>query len=63
MLNKKIKTVIKFGGFYESIHSDLIDMQIEDYIEYTNQENNTLLNYDDYLKLYNLIFSILNSFI
>lgn len=48
MLNKKIKTVIKFGGFYESIHSDLIDMQIEDYIEYTNQENNTELNYDDY---------------
>tara|TARA_R110000824_G_scaffold374036_2_gene564504 strand:- start:352 stop:912 length:561 start_codon:yes stop_codon:yes gene_type:complete len=48
MLNKKIKTVIKFGGFYESIHSDLIDMQIEDHIEYYNQENNTSLNYDDY---------------
>ena len=48
MLNKKIKTVIKFGGFYESIHSDLIDYQIDDYIEYYNQENNTSLNYDDY---------------
>ena len=48
MLNKKIKTVIKFGGFYESIHSDLIDYQIDDYIEYYNQENNTELNYDDH---------------
>ena len=48
MLNNKIKTVIKFGGFYESIHSDLIDYQIDDYIEYYNQENNTSLDYDDY---------------
>ena len=48
MLNNKIKTVIKFGGFYESIHYDLIDMQIESYIEYNNQENNTSLDYDDY---------------
>ena len=48
MLNNKIKTVIKFGGFYESIHYDLIDMQIENHIECINQENNTSLDYDDY---------------
>jgi hypothetical protein len=48
MLNNKIKTVIKFGGFYDSIHYDLIDMQIENHIEYYNQENNTSLDYDDY---------------
>ena len=57
MLNNKIKTVIKFGGFYESIHSHLIDMQIESYIEYNNQDYNDYdFDYKDmemqYLKQY-----------
>jgi hypothetical protein len=32
----KIETVIKFGGFYESIHSAVIDSRIESYYEEGN---------------------------
>jgi hypothetical protein len=32
----KIETVIKFGGFYESIHSAVIDSRIESYYEKGN---------------------------
>ena len=45
----KIETVIEFGGFYESIHSDLIDDKIESYYE---DDDNPLYHEDniDYKK-------------
>ena len=47
-MQNQIKTVIKFGGFYESIHSSIIDNDIDSYIEYMNDDNDTELTYDDY---------------
>jgi len=53
-----MKTTIKFGGFYNSIHSDIIDNQIESYMESENQDrdrefkpenkNENHLSEDDY---------------
>ena len=48
MLNNKIKTVIKFGGFYDSIHSAIIDNDIESYIDIKNDCNDTDLTESDY---------------
>ena len=31
-MQKLIKTTVNFGGFYNSIHSDIIDSEIECYI-------------------------------
>lgn len=48
MLNNKIKTVIKFGGFYDSIHSAIIDNDIESYVYMENEYNDTDLTESDY---------------
>ena len=47
----KINTKIEFGGFYQSIHSDLIDRNIESYYEDGNYPE---YHYDniDYQKTY-----------
>ena len=47
-MQNQIKTVIKFGGFYNSIHSSIIDNDIDSYIEYMNDENDTELKEYDY---------------
>ena len=65
-----IQTTVNFGGFYNSIHSDIIDIYIED-MEYDWEA----VNYNDTYKIYsesyikalnnildtNLIFKALNS--
>ena len=47
-MQDQIKTIIKFGGFYNSIHSSIIDNDIDSYIEYMNDENDTELEEYDY---------------
>jgi len=47
-MQNQIKTVIEFGGFYNSIHSSIIDNDIDSYIEYMNDENDTELEEYDY---------------
>lgn len=70
MQNTNIKTVVNFGGFYESIHSDVIDNYIED-LEYDFENVNYKSTYkiyaEDYIKVLNnkldtnIIFKGLNS--
>lgn len=68
-----MKTVINFGGFYESYHSMNIDSIIEGYIENENYSNNTNKNvslfyfgdynfnykamHKEYIQAYALVFS------
>lgn len=47
MQNLTINTAINFGGFYNSIHSDMIDTYVEDY-EYNWED----VNYKDTFKSY-----------
>ena len=37
-----------FNGFYNTLFEDLIDNATDNAIEYYNEQNNTLLNYDDF---------------
>ena len=65
-----IKTNINFGGFYNSIHSDIIDIYIED-MKYNWEDVNYKATYKNYSESYikvlnnildtNLIFKALNS--
>ena len=65
-----IKTTVNFGGFYESIHSDIIDIYIEDR-EYNWEVVDYEATYKTYSKSYikvlnnildtNIIFKALNS--
>lgn len=45
---KENETRLEFGGFYESIHSEVIDNQIEYFIESENDLNDTNKQHDDY---------------
>jgi len=45
---KENETRLEFGGFYESIHSEIIDNHIEYFIESENDLNDTEKEYDDY---------------
>lgn len=70
MKNLIIETVINFGGFYNSIHSDMIDTYVEDY-EYNWEDVNYKSTYKNYAKDYikvlnnkldtNISFKSLNS--
>ena len=65
-----IETSINFGGFYNSLHSDIIESYIED-LEYNWEDVNYISTYNEYSKSYikvinnildtNLIFKALNS--
>ena len=65
-----IETNINFGGFYNSVHSDIIDSYVED-MEYNWEEINYIDTYKEYSKSYikvlnnildiNIIFKALNS--
>ena len=65
-----IETIVNFGGFYNSIHSDIIDTYIEDY-EYNWEDVNYKATYKEYSKSYikalnnildtNMSFKALNS--
>ena len=65
-----IKTNINFGGFYNSIHSDIIESYIED-MEYNWEDVDYTETYNEYSKSYikvlnnildtNIIFKALNS--
>lgn len=46
-----IETIVNFGGFYNSIHSDIIDTYIEDY-EYNWEDVNYKATYQEYTKSY-----------
>ena len=46
-----IETNINFGGFYNSIHSDIIDIYIED-MEYNWEDVNYGATYNEYSKSY-----------
>jgi hypothetical protein len=70
MKNLTINSSINFGGFYNSIHSDIIDTYIEDY-EYDWEKVNYISTYENYSKDYikvlnnildtNISFKALNS--
>ena len=65
-----IKTTVNFGGFYNSIHSDIIDTYVED-MEYNWENVDYISTYKEYSKSYikvlnnildtNIIFKALNS--
>ena len=65
-----IETTVNFGGFYDSIHSDIIDTYVAD-MEYNWEEVNYNDTYKIYSKIYiktlnnildtNIIFKALNS--
>ena len=65
-----IETTVNFGGFYNSIHSDIIDNYVED-LEYNWEEVNYEATYKTYSENYikalndilntNIIFKALNS--
>ena len=65
-----IKTTVNFGGFYNSIHSDILDTYIEDY-GYNWENVDYISTYKEYSKSYikvlnnildtNIIFKALNS--
>ena len=65
-----IKTTVNFGGFYNSIHSDIISTCVAD-MEYNWEELNYEATYNEYSKRYikvlnnildtNIIFKALNS--
>ena len=65
-----IKTTVNFGGFYNSVHSDIIDTYVED-MEYNWEDVNYNDTYNIYSKNYikalnnildtNIIFKALNS--
>lgn len=57
MQNLTINTNINFGGFYESIHSYVIDTYVEDY-EYDWEKVNYKTTYEIYVKDY---IKVLNS--
>ena len=59
-----MNTTIKFGGFYHSIHSAVIENSIDSYIEYMNDENNTDKNENDYNFDYSAMYQdYINQFI
>lgn len=51
MKNLIIETVVNFGGFYESIHSDIIDTYIE-MMEYNWEDVNYISTFEIYSKDY-----------
>lgn len=54
----KVQTFLPvFNGFYNTLFDDLIDNSTDNAIEYYNEQNNTLLYYDDFDFNYNLIMS------
>lgn len=54
----KVQTFLPvFNGFYNTLFEDLIDNATEFAIDNYNEQNNTLLNYDDFNFNYNLIMS------
>ena len=65
-----IETNVNFGGFYDSIHSDIVDTCVAD-MEYNWEEVNYEATYNEYSKRYikvlnnildtNIIFKALNS--
>lgn len=70
MQNLTVNTAINFGGFYNSIHSDMIDTYVEEY-EYNWEDVNYKDTYKNYAKDYikvlnnkldtNISFKSLNS--
>lgn len=50
------ETRLEFGGFYESIHKGIIDSQIESFIEFDNDENDTNKTEEDYNFNYSLMY-------
>lgn len=69
-MQKVYQTSINFGGFYNSMHNDIIDNHIEDY-EYNSEKVNYITTYKEYSKSYikvlnnildiNISFKALNS--
>ena len=46
-----------FNGFYNTLFEEILENATDNAIEYYNEQNNTLLNYDDFDFNYNLIMS------
>ena len=54
----KVQTFLPvFNGFYNTLFEDILDNATDNAIKYYNEQNNTLLNYDDFDFNYNLIMS------
>ena len=59
-----MNTTIQFGGFYHSLHSDIIDNSINSYIQYMNDENDTNKNESDFNFNYSAMYQdYINQFI